>query len=143
MSSAEVAEGSDVGIEYTLKLDDGTVADSNVDGDPLVYTQGNGQIIPALEQALEGLSVGDSTTVSIAAGDAYGSVDPAAFQNVPIENVPEELRREGAAVVASMQDGSQRQVRVHEVHPQHVVIDFNHPLAGRDLTFDVKILSVA
>jgi len=138
-----IADGNDVGIEYTLRLDDGTVADSNVDGEPLVYTQGNGQIIPALEQALEGLSVGDSTTVSIAADDAYGSVNPAAFQNVPIENVPEELRREGAAVVASMQDGSQRQVRVYEVHPQHVVIDFNHPLAGRDLTFDVKILSVA
>ena len=137
-----ISDGNQVGIEYTLKLEDGTVAYSNVGGEPLVYTQGQGQILPALEKALLGLQVGDTKTVELESSEAYGPVDPDAYQSVPKEQVPEDARKPGAILGISRQDGRQRQVRVQEVREDQVVIDFNHPLAGKDLTFDVKVLSI-
>lgn len=138
-----ISNGSEVGIEYTLTLADGTVADTNVGKDPLVFTQGAGQILPAMENALVGLSEGDTREVNIPAAEGYGEVDPQAFETVAHDQIPENARQVGAVLVASMGDGSQRQVRVHEVENDHVVIDFNHPLAGEDLSFDVRVVSVS
>ncbi len=138
-----IEDGSKVSIEYTLTLDDGSVADSNVGGEALTYEQGTGQILPALERELLGMTPDDVRKVSIVAADGYGEVDPEAFQNVDPQLVPEEARKVGTTLVAQDNTGGQRPVRVAEVHEDRVVIDFNHPLAGQNLHFEIKIVAVA
>ncbi len=138
-----VAKDKRISIEYTLKLDDGTVADSNVGGEALVYLQGAGQILPALESELLGLAVGASKQVSLTAANGYGEVDPELFQTVPASAIPEDARKAGTQLMAQAgEGGNARPVRVHEVKGEEVVMDFNHPLAGQALHFDVKILGV-
>lgn len=134
-----IGEGTTVGFEYTLSLEDGTVVESNVDGDAFTYTQGEGQILPALEAELVGLGVDDTKEVTLEPADAYGEVNPEAFQEIPIAQVPEEARVVGTVLGAQGYDGP---IRVHEVREETVVLDFNNPLAGRTLTFDIRIVSV-
>ena len=90
-----IENGSTVSVEYTLKLDDGTTVDSNVGEEALSYTQGGSQILPALEEALLGLAVGDSKEVKLTAEQGYGSVNPEAFQEVPLDQIPEDARTVG------------------------------------------------
>jgi len=137
-----VKAGNTVSIEYTLTLDDGSTADSNVGGEALVYEQGAEQILPALEAALVGLSVGDTKTVDLTAEQGYGPVHPEGFHTVPLEQIPEEARSAGAQLVSVDEQGNQRPVRVHEVREEEIVVDLNHPLAGQALHFDVKILAI-
>lgn len=141
-SPAVVERGRTVSIEYTLKLDDGSTADSNVGEDPLVFQQGQHQILPALEVQLEGLEADQRKQVTLSAEDGYGPVNPDAFQRVPRERIPEEAHQVGAQLVAQSSSGAQQIVRVHEVDDDEVVLDMNHPLAGETLHFDIKILSI-
>jgi FKBP-type peptidyl-prolyl cis-trans isomerase 2 len=122
-----VEDGKQVSIEYTLKLEDGSTADSNV---------------PALEAQLAGLKVDDTTHVKLSAEDGYGPVNPEAFQEVDSGQIPEEARTVGSVLVASDGAGQQRPVRVHEVREDKIVLDLNHPLAGETLIFDVKIVAI-
>ncbi len=140
--TAVIESGSTVAIEYTLKIDDGTTVDSNVDGDPLTFTQGTGEILPALEEALLGAKVGDTKQVQLTADQGYGPVNPAAFQEVDMDKLPEDARTAGTMLMAAGPDGQQHPVRVHEVKEDTLILDFNHPLAGQALSFDIKILSV-
>ena len=137
-----IESGSSVGIEYTLKLEDGTTVDSNVGGTPLTFTQGSGEILPALEEELLGAKVGDTKEVQLTAENGYGPVNPAAFQEVPLDKLPEEARVAGTMLMAGGPDGQEHPVRVHEVKEETVVLDFNHPLAGKTLNFDIKVLSI-
>lgn len=137
-----IAQGSRVSIEYTLTLDDGSTADTNVGGEPLVYTHGEGEILEALEQALSGLGVDDERVVRLSAGEGYGEVDPEAFARVEPEAIPQDARHVGAMLVAQDPDGEQRAVRVVQVADEEIVVDFNHPLAGQALNFSVRILAV-
>ncbi len=137
-----IAEGSTVSIEYTLTLKDGTVADSNVGKDPLVYEQGTKNIIPGLQSRLEGLKAGDTKTVEVPPEESYGPVDPNAFQEVEKANIPAEALKVGTVLQARGEDGRLAAVRVHEVKEDTVVLNLNHPLAGQKLTFDVRILDV-
>jgi len=137
-----IEEGSTVSIEYTLILDDGETADTNVDGEALVYSQGQQEILPALEEALIGLEVGDTKKVVLTAEEGYGLVDPDGFQDVEPDLVPEDARTVGTMLVASDPEGNQQPIRVHEVGEDKIVLDFNHPLAGQALTFDIKILAI-
>jgi FKBP-type peptidyl-prolyl cis-trans isomerase SlyD len=134
-----IEAGRTVGFEYTLSLDDGSVVQSNRDGEPLTYVHGENQILPALEQELEGLTVDDQKAVKLAAEDAYGDVKDDAFQEVPSEQIPENARKVGAQLSAQGYNGA---IRVHEVKDETVVLDFNHPLAGQNLTFDIRVVSV-
>src|SRR5262245_52215249 len=127
-----IQDGSRVSIEYTLTVNDGTVADSNVGGEPLVYEQGQHEILPALEQALAGLNAGASCDVTVNAEDGYGPIDATLFETVPARVIPENGRYVGATLVAKAKAGGERQVRVHEVNGEQIVIDLNHPLAGQD-----------
>lgn len=136
---AAIAKGKTVGIEYTLTLDDQTEVQSNVGGPPLSYVAGEGQIIPGLEAALDGKAVHDRVKVRIPADQAYGPVDPAKLQEVPLDKIPEDARKVGALLRAQGFDGP---IRVAEVRPDVVVLDLNHPLAGKALTFDVLVLSI-
>jgi FKBP-type peptidyl-prolyl cis-trans isomerase 2 len=137
-----IEEGRTVSIEYTLKLDDGTVADTNVGGDPLVYTQGNGQILPALEKNLEGMTTEDTRAVHLSAAEGYGEVNDELYREVPPEQIPEEAREIGQILYGEGPNGQPFQVRVHEVREETIVLDFNHPLAGQALNFDIRIVAV-
>ena len=134
-----ISEGKTVGFEYTLSLTDGTVVESNVGGNAFTYVQGQGQILPALEQKLEGLHVEDTKQVTLEPADAYGEVDDAAFREIPIAQIPEEARVVGTILGAQGYDGP---IRVHEVKDETIVLDFNNPLAGKTLTFDIRIVSL-
>ncbi len=131
-----------ISIEYTLKLDDGSIVDSNVGGEALIYEQGSGQILPALESALAGMKVDETKHVDLSADDGYGLVRADLYQSVEPSMIPEDARNVGAVLVGEDATGNQRQVRVHEVHEDKIVLDFNHPLAGESLSFDVKILAI-
>jgi len=140
--SAVVAAGSQVSIEYTLTLDGGEVADTNVGGSPLKYEQGSGQILPALESELLGLAVGATKEVDLSAEQGYGPVNTELYDTVEAAQIPEDARTVGAMLVAQAPNGEQRPVRVHEVKGEEIVLDLNHPLAGKALHFAVKIIAI-
>jgi FKBP-type peptidyl-prolyl cis-trans isomerase SlyD len=137
-----ITDGRKVGIEYTLKLDDGTTVDTNVGGKPLVFEQGGGEILPALEHSLQGMQVNDTKQVTLSPEQGYGTVKSEAYRAVATDLVPAEAREVGTPLMLQAPDGQQIPVRVHEVKPTEVVLDFNHPLAGETLNFDVRVLSV-
>lgn len=139
VSGAVVAKGSKVEIEYTLTLDDGSTVQSNVGGKALSFVAGDGQIIPGLETALQGKAARDRVKVKIAPEEAYGPADPQKMQEVPLDKIPEDARKVGTLLSAQGFDGP---IRVAEIRPDVVVLDFNHPLAGKALTFDVLVLSI-
>ena len=134
--------GKRVSIEYKLSLDDGTVVDTNAGNEPLVFEPGARQILPALEQALLGLEVDETKNVKLSPEEGYGPVNPAAFESVPSEQIPEDARQVGAVLVAQDAEGNKHLIRVHEMKDETVVLDYNHPLAGQNLNFDIKILAV-
>ncbi len=137
-----IQNGSQVSIEYTLSLNDGSVVSSNVDKSPLVYEQGSGKLLPALEKQLAGLQVNNVKQITLLPEDGYGPVDTTAYRDVSPEFLPESARREGARLIATDGQGQSVMVRVHEVRDDRIVVDFNHPLAGETLTFRVRILEV-
>src|SRR5215831_19994027 len=137
-----VTEGKNVSLEYTLTLDDKSVVESNVGKQPLTYTHGTQQIIPGLEKALEGLAVGDTKEVTVAPVDGYGEQDPEALQEVQKKLIPPDALVVGARLQGKAPDGHMVYPRVAEIKDDTVVLDFNHPLAGKTLHFDVKILDI-
>jgi len=137
-----IQEGSNVSIEYTLKLDDGTIVDSNVGEEPLVYQQGKGQILPAIEDALAGLKAQDEKGIDLQPAQAYGERNPDAVRSVPLEVLPEEARHTGAQLTSTDPSGNRTLVTVQEVGDAEAVLDLNHPLAGKALHFDLKVVSV-
>jgi FKBP-type peptidyl-prolyl cis-trans isomerase 2 len=137
-----IQQGSTIGIEYTLKLDDGQVVDTNVGGDALVFEQGAGNILPAVDAAVVGMEVGSEKELTIPPEEAYGPVQQELFQTVPLEDVPENARQEGTPLLARDAQGNERPLRVHEVHEETIVLDLNHPLAGETLHFEIKVVSV-
>ena len=139
VAKAVIEKGKKVSIEYTLTLDDGSTVQSNVGGPPLAFVVGEGQIIPGLETALQGKAAHERVKVKIAPEQAYGPIDPKKVQTVPIDKIPEDARKVGTLLSAQGMDDP---IRVVEVRPDVVVLDFNHPLAGKALTFDVLVLSI-
>lgn len=137
-----VEKGKTVSIEYTLRLDDGTKIDSNVGEEPLVYEHGSRQILPALERALAGLKKNDTKEIHLTTEEGYGPSDPDKLRSVELEAIPQEGRRVGTILTARDEDGNEQDVRVHKIDDDKVVLDFNHPLAGKDLCFSVRILSI-
>lgn len=137
----KVADDLVISMHYTLTLDDGHVVDSSVEGKPLQFLQGFGQIIPGLEKEIYGLAVGDNKKVVVTAVDGYGEIDPDAFQTVPRSIFPEDLAlEEGLGLRMRDQNSGQLiETYVAEIGDEEVLLDFNHPLAGEELTFDIKI----
>jgi FKBP-type peptidyl-prolyl cis-trans isomerase 2 len=135
--------GTTVSIHYTGTLADGTTFDSSEGRDPLTFQMGEGQIIPGLEAALSGMSAGEAKTVTIPAAQAYGDHNPQAIQQVPREAVPDHIPLDpGTQLQVQTQDGRALPVVVTEVTEEQVTLDANHPLAGKDLTFAVEVVSV-
>jgi FKBP-type peptidyl-prolyl cis-trans isomerase SlyD len=141
-AGAAIQTGSSVSLEYTLKDEGGAVLDTNKGGKPLVFTHGQRQIIPGLERELLGLHTGDEKKVVVKPEDAYGEVVPNAQQEVPKEAIPKEALKVGTPLIARSGSGETRPVIVKEIKENTVVLDLNHPLAGKTLFFDVKVLGV-
>lgn len=140
--SQSIEPGSMVRLEYTLKDEAGKVLDSNKGRDPLTYTHGEQQIVPGLERALTGMRAGDEKQVTVKPEDGYGPLDPAAQTEVPKDLLPPDARTVGAQLVARTGQGEMMLVRVKEVKESTVILDLNHPLAGKTLHFEVKVLGV-
>lgn len=140
----EVKPGDTVQIHYTGTLPDGEVFDSSEGRDPLKFEVGSGQIIPGLDQAMPGMTVGEKKTVEVPADQAYGPVDPNALQQVPREGIPEDIPLDlGTQLQVQSPQGQVLPVTVVEVTDSHVTLDANHPLAGRDLTFAIELVGIA
>jgi len=138
-----VQNGATVSLEYTLKDEGGQVLDSNKGGAPLVFVQGQRQIIVGLERELVGMRPGEEKKVVVAPEDGgYGPVVPGAQQEVPKDAIPKEGLKVGTQLTARSGSGEARPVTVKEIKETTVVLDFNHPLAGKTLFFDVKVLGV-
>ena len=137
-----ITEGKNVSLEYTLTLDDKSVVESNVGKQPLTYTHGTQQIIPGLEKALEGLAVGDTKEVTVAPAEGYGEQDPNALQEVQKKLIPTDALVVGTRLQGQAPDGHMVYPRVAEIKDDTVVLDFNHPLAGKTLNFDVKVKDI-
>jgi FKBP-type peptidyl-prolyl cis-trans isomerase SlyD len=137
-----IAPGKEVAIEYTLKLDDQTLVESNVGSEPLTYKHGSSQIIPGLEKALEGMNIGDSRDVTVSPDEAYGTFNDKAFMEVGKEHIPDEAVKIGAQVQGKDPQGKAFIARISEVKNETVVLDFNHPLAGKTLFFNVRVLNI-
>jgi FKBP-type peptidyl-prolyl cis-trans isomerase SlyD len=140
---AVVSAGRTVSLEYTLTLDDQFVLESNVGKEPLTYTQGAHEIVPGLEAAIEGMKKGERKHVVVAPADGYGPIDPLAIREVKKELIPAAAQKVGAQLQGQAADGSTAFPRVKEIKAETVVLDFNHPLAGKTLHFDVTVLSIS
>ena len=131
-----------VGIEYEVKEAGTTeIVDSNKGGQPLEFIIGKGQIIPGLENALVGMDEGESSDIMVKASDAYGDVNPEAMQTLPKEQFDGVDLVEGMTLYGQGEDGQTVQVTVKSFDDKEVQVDFNHPLAGKDLMFSVTVLS--
>ena len=130
-----------VSLEYEVK-DGNEVVDSNVGGAPLVFMYGKGQIIPGLEAGIANMTVGEKGDVLVKAADAYGEYNEEAEQTVPKEQFAGIDLNVGMTLYGQGEDGGTVQVIVKEIKDDEVVIDFNHPLAGKDLMFSVTVNNV-
>lgn len=141
MSDAKT--GDTVRIHYTGTLSDGSTFDSSSGREPLEFTLGTGQVIPGFDKAVTGMQVGESKTVEIPAEDAYGQHDPDRQQPFPRDKVPAEIPLEiGTRLQLSTQSGQPITVVVAEVTETEVILDANHPLAGKDLTFELELVEI-
>lgn len=137
-----IANNQQVSIEYELKSK-GEVIDSNIGKEPLVFTFGSGQIIPGLESRIAHMEAGQSEEVNVPAAEAYGEYDEAATQTIPKKELGEIPNLEvGMPLQGQSPDGQVIRAVVKAIADEEVVVDFNHPLAGQDLDFTVKILQV-
>jgi FKBP-type peptidyl-prolyl cis-trans isomerase SlyD len=137
-----IKDGSVVSLEYTLSGEDGKTIESNKGKAPLKYTQGSQQIVPGLEKGVAGMKAGEEKRVKVKPEDGYGPVDPKGFQEFPKDKIPSEGLKVGSVLMARGPQGQQVPVRVHEIKENTVVLDLNHPMAGKTLVFDIKVLDV-
>lgn len=141
---SQVKTNDTVKVHYTGKLTDGQVFDSSLEREPIEFTVGGGKIIPGLENGLIDMEVNEKKTIKIPHGEAYGEVRDELFQEVSKDQLPDEIKPEvGMGLVSKNPDGSERQLRVAEVKEDAIVVDANHPLAGKDLVFDVEVMEIS
>lgn len=140
----QVKTGDTVRIHYTGTLADGTQFDSSAGRDPLEFAVGSGQIIPGLDKALPGMAVGDRKQVVVSADEAYGQPNPEARQAVPRSEIPDHIPLDlGTQLQVQTPTGQTMTVVVAEVTETEVTLDANHPLAGKELTFDIELVAIA
>jgi FKBP-type peptidyl-prolyl cis-trans isomerase SlyD len=137
-----IQDGQVVSMDYVLFVDN-EIVDASDEGEPLLFIQGQGNIITGLENALYGLVVGDEKSVIVTAEDGYGVVDDEAFVDVPKDQFPGEIPLEiGTELQVRSQDGEVMAATIAIVDDATIRLDFNHPLAGKELHFDVKIVDI-
>ena len=137
-----IEKGKKVAVQYTVFLADGTQIDTNVGEEPLELVIGSHQVFPALEDALLGLKPGDEKQIHLQPEEAYGPVVPEAFKEVDLAVVPDGFRYEGAVLGIQDPAGGLFPIRVHQINENKAILDFNHPLAGQALRFEMKVVQV-
>jgi len=144
MTSSKTVKADDtVKVHYKGSLEDGQVFDTSENRDPLQFTMGTGQLIPGFENAVLGMSVDDVKTINIPFAEAYGSVQEELMQEISKNHLPEDLKVEvGMQLVSKQEDGAEVVVIVSEVKDETILIDANHPLAGKDLTFEIELVEI-
>jgi peptidylprolyl isomerase len=141
MSQAE--KGSTVKVHYTGTLTDETVFDSSRERDPLEFTLGEGQMIKGFDEAVQGMKVGETKKVTVPTDEAYGPKQDEAMVTVSKTQLPEGMEPAvGMQLEATQQDGRKQLLVVADVKEEDVVLDANHPLAGKDLVFDIELVDV-
>lgn len=139
----QVKTGDTVKVHYTGTLEDGSVFDTSLEREPLEFTLGQGQLIRGFEQAVVGMRVGESKTVNIPADQAYGPYNNELISVIERDKLPENLDPEvGQQLQAQQSDGQIRIVTVIDVSETSITVDANHPLAGKDLTFEIELVEI-
>lgn len=137
-----IADDVVVSLQYTLTIN-GEVVDSSDESEPLVFLQGYRNIIPGLEKELYGMKVGDSKSITVKPADGYGEVDADAFMDIPRDEFPSDIPLEmGLELEVRDEDGEILPATVVEITPEKVRLDFNHPLAGETLQFDITVVEL-
>ena len=137
-------QGDTVHIHYSGSLADGTVFDSSADRDPLSFTIGSGQVIPGFEEAVIGMAIDEKKNVTIPVDKAYGPRNEELVMTVPKEQVPPDLNPEvGQKLQMQGPENTPVVVEVTEVAEEHIKLDANPPLAGKDLVFDIELVEIA
>lgn len=140
----KIKDGNEVKVHYTGKLNDGTVFDSSEGREPLAFTIGKGMMIPGFEKGVMGMELNEEKTLTIQPEDAYGPVREDMVADIPADQLPPEIKPEvGMELMSQTPDGQQLVVKIKEVKEGSVIIDANHVLAGKELTFDVKIVEIS
>lgn len=138
-----VENGDKIALHYTGTLNDGTVFDTSEGRGPLEFTVGSGQVIVGLDKELTGMAVGDKKTVTAVADEAYGPVHDHARQSVPRDQFPDNVPMDiGTQLQMQTPEGEIVMVSIAEVAEDSVLLDANHPLAGKDLTFAIELVSI-
>ncbi|HEX3073889.1 MAG TPA: peptidylprolyl isomerase [Ignavibacteriales bacterium] len=139
----QAKEGNVVKVHYTGRFDDGTIFDSSKGRTPLQFVIGNGQLIPGFENAVIGMAPGDMKSVNIAAAEGYGLYDENKVFEVSRNDFPDDINPEvGMELNVKNDDGSSYGVVIQEVKSETVMLDANHPLAGKDLIFEIELVEV-
>lgn len=138
-----ISDGNTVTIDYTLTVENKVIATTE-NRDPVEYVQGNlNTLLPALQQRLSGKKAGDELTINLGSDQAYGAVDPNALVQVPKSQFPNSEIKIGSIATTKDKNGHPIRAIVKDIRDDVVVLDFNHPLAGKDLTFDIKIIKIS
>ena len=138
-----IKDGDTVSVHYTGTLASGEVFDSSIERDPLKFTLGKGQLIPGFEHAIMGLSVGEKATTNIPSLEAYGEHNPEMVIEVPMNQLPPELDAQvGMQLQLNQPDGQAIPVQITQIEGETFTIDANHPLAGKDLNFDIEVVEI-
>jgi len=139
----QVKRGDTIKVHYHGTLTDGTVFDSSTGREPLEFEVGGGMVIEGFDNGVLGMAVGDKKTVNIPAHQAYGHKNEDMIMEFPIDRFPPDMTPEiGLQLNMSNQQGEQFTVEIVEVSEEFVLLDANHPLAGKDLTFDLELVSI-
>ena len=139
----QVKENNTVKVNYTGKLSDGQIFDTSEGREPLEFTLGQGQLIPGFEKGVIDMKLNEKKTITIAKEEAYGDVNPALIQEVSKADLPRDMTPEvGMGLVSKTQDGRETNLMVVEVKEETIVLDANHPLAGKDLVFDLEVVDI-
>ena len=141
-SEKAVRGGSKVSIEYTLSLEDGAVLHTTVGGAPIEFEQGSDGVIEGLNEAIIGMKIDERRQVKVPPEKGYGATDPLAFRPIPLEKLPLEARVPGTELGTEDPEGRPILMRVDRIEGDQAIMDFNHPLAGRTLLFDVRIVAI-
>ncbi len=141
---SQVKKDDTVKVHYTGKLDDGQVFDSSVErGEPIKFTMGKGELIPGFEGGIIDMKVNEKKTINIPKEEAYGVIREELVQEVPKSQLPKDIKPEvGMGLTSQTQNGQEINLIVKDVKEDSIVVDGNHPLAGKDLTFELEVVEI-
>ena len=142
-SMSQVKENSTLKVNYTGKLSDGQIFDTSEGKEPIEFTLGEGRLIPGFEKGLIDMKLNEKKTITIVKEEAYGEVNQDLIQEVKKTELPQDMAPEvGMGLVSKSPDGREMNLMVVEVKEESIVIDGNHPLAGKDLIFDLEVVEI-